>query len=390
MAIRTNGFYNSPAFAQAAANLSAMFAPPSGADAAGWATANAKRDEAGRLAEQFKYLTDPTNQSADDYQRRADGYLMGTGSISPLQSFFKVRQDDATERRGQDIAASTSRANNAADNQRIAIVGLNGPLNPGQVQPSIDDQIMSALGLPGMAERRGAPKPMSETEWQASQNQRLVDSGQMSDQMLLDTILGKETPVQTVGPNGPEFMSPGEAVRTGAQPYDPKNAPKPPVAAVNAQNDVVIQDIDRALDSLGMLTTGLGAQITGGVAGTPAHDLDALLSTVRSNVGFDKLQRMREASPTGGALGAVSDRENAMLQSVLGNLSTTQSQGQLRQNLERVRDVYLDIIHGPGNRPQADVSPSAAPFAQSISDGTVIENDRGERMMLRNGQWEPL
>jgi hypothetical protein len=88
------------------------------------------------------------------------------------------------------------------------------------------------------------------------------------------------------------------------------------------------------------------------IPATQAHDLVKVIDTVKANVGFDKLQQMRAASPTGGALGQVSDFENRMLQSVLGNLETSQSQEQLLYNLRRLNDVYLDIIHGPGNGPQ--------------------------------------
>lgn len=126
--------------------------------------------------------------------------------------------------------------------------------------------------------------------------------------------------------------------------------------------DVVLDDIDRALGMTGADTTGILGTLLQNVPGTNSRNLDALLQTIRSNIGFDRLQAMREASPTGGALGAVSDFENRQLQSTLGNLEQSQTEDQLRRNLERVRETYLDIIHGPGNRPgeqsQSTVDPS--------------------------------
>ena len=47
---------------------------------------------------------------------------------------------------------------------------------------------------------------------------------------------------------------------------------------------------------------------------------------------------MRENSPTGGALGQVTERELAFLQSVEGSLDQAQSEDQLRQILQRLRD----------------------------------------------------
>ena len=60
------------------------------------------------------------------------------------------------------------------------------------------------------------------------------------------------------------------------------------------------------------------------VPGSSAKNVSALLDTVKANVGFEQLSAMRAASPTGGALGAVSERENALLQSVLGSVEQSQ------------------------------------------------------------------
>ncbi|WP_447515814.1 hypothetical protein, partial [Clostridioides difficile] len=64
-----------------------------------------------------------------------------------------------------------------------------------------------------------------------------------------------------------------------------------------------------------------------------------ILHTIKSNVGFDRLQQMREASPTGGALGAVSDNENVLLQSAMGALEQSQTDDQLKFNLQRLQKV---------------------------------------------------
>lgn len=104
------------------------------------------------------------------------------------------------------------------------------------------------------------------------------------------------------------------------------------------KNDLVIEDIDRALDAINPLTSGKA-----GVGASnplhPGHDLYNLLTTVKANLGFDKLQDMRDNSPTGGALGQVSTFELEQLQAVFGSLSQTQSPDQLRHNLSRLRDL---------------------------------------------------
>lgn len=113
-------------------------------------------------------------------------------------------------------------------------------------------------------------------------------------------------------------------------------------------------------------TTGMFGQLLSKVGGTDANNLRAQLATIRSNIGFDKLQAMREASPTGGALGNVSEKENEYLQSVLGNVEQSQNPEQLKRNLLRLREAYLDIVHGYGNRPT--VGPS---YQQQSSGGSL-------------------
>lgn len=112
------------------------------------------------------------------------------------------------------------------------------------------------------------------------------------------------------------------------------------------QATVVDDSIDRALQSASGWTTGFFGNVAARVPGTDAYDLARTLDTIRANIGFDKLQEMREQSPTGGALGPVSDFENRNLQAVLGNLEQSQSKEQFIYNLEQVRNAVRDIVHG--------------------------------------------
>jgi len=74
--------------------------------------------------------------------------------------------------------------------------------------------------------------------------------------------------------------------------------------------------------------------------GSNATDLNASVDTLKTLIGFDALQKMRDASPTGGALGQVSEREIDFLQSVAGSLSTKQSDEQLIKNLKDVQKSF--------------------------------------------------
>ena len=110
---------------------------------------------------------------------------------------------------------------------------------------------------------------------------------------------------------------------------------------------IVVNDaIDRGLPMIDNFTAGLGGTMLSKIPGTAATDLSKLIDSVKANAGFDKLQAMREASPTGGALGQVSDKEIRFLQSVFGSLDQDQSPKQLKYNLELFRYVYNSMIHG--------------------------------------------
>lgn len=126
--------------------------------------------------------------------------------------------------------------------------------------------------------------------------------------------------------------------------------------------NVVVQDLDRTLELLNTATlpvAGFSAGTLARIPGTAAADAARLLDSIRANVGFAQLNQMRNESPTGGALGQVTERELQFLQSVLGSLDQTQSPAQFRDNLVRVRNAFLDIVHGPGNGP-----PRTAPSFQ--------------------------
>lgn len=121
-------------------------------------------------------------------------------------------------------------------------------------------------------------------------------------------------------------------------------------AAAQSQQygSIVFEDIGRVKDMLnggrGQPVTGAAGALAANVPGSEAADARALVETIRANIGFDRLQAMREASPTGGALGNVTERELATLQAVMGSLEFSQSKEQLLQNLTRLEDIYSDII----------------------------------------------
>lgn len=172
------------------------------------------------------------------------------------------------------------------------------------------------------------------------------------------------------------------------------------VQLIASKFDEAIAQVRGGLDG----TAGRNA-VFSRIPGTQAKNLDATLDTIKANIGFEELQRMRDNSPTGGALGQVTEREIAFLQAVLGSLDQGQSPDQLRANLtkakgdiiaswDRVRRAYEQDFGQPYQGPGASLAAGAQPQSQpqqQAADGPIAVNPQtGERVIFRNGRWEPL
>lgn len=144
-------------------------------------------------------------------------------------------------------------------------------------------------------------------------------------------------------PEGFQWAPDGESLMP--IPGGPKDTSvKDTARATGAVNraDIVIAKIDKALGQVGLKSAGLGGSIMANVPGTTAVDLKKNVDTVKANIGFQELQAMREASPTGGALGQVAVQELQMLQAVVSSLDTEQSPAQLRENLAQARKHFTN------------------------------------------------
>lgn len=93
--------------------------------------------------------------------------------------------------------------------------------------------------------------------------------------------------------------------------------------------------VNELLGKVSGRTAGLGS-LLGAIPGTDARDFSAQLKTLKSNLAFNELAAMRAASKTGGALGAVSDRELALLESTIGALDEGQSPQNLKEQLTKI------------------------------------------------------
>lgn len=148
------------------------------------------------------------------------------------------------------------------------------------------------------------------------------------------------------------------------------------------QSNIAIANIDKALGFLedegftdfGTANSPLGRIVGQILPGSEARDLDASLSTVNALIGFDALEKMRLASPTGGALGQVSERELTFLQSVQGSLDVGQSTAQLTKTLNDIRDSFARVR--AINSPNTTESEYRSQFPDATEDEIAELKDR--------------
>lgn len=163
---------------------------------------------------------------------------------------------------------------------------------------------------------------------------------------------------------------------------DQANAAKLDQSRSDAQSSLydVLSQLDRVetdvtsngnnLDGFG--ETGTSGALFRGIPGSAAYDLQRKLDMIDANAAFDRLQRMRDNSPTGGALGAVSAPELQLLKSSIASLDPNQSQDEFVRAVRQARNVYarnLDNIGGaaPGASLGSMIGTQGAPRAQGAT-----------------------
>lgn len=127
----------------------------------------------------------------------------------------------------------------------------------------------------------------------------------------------------------------------------------PKAKRATQQADTALNAINSVLSNPAIDFSAIRRTAGSVIPGSAETDLVNQINTIKALIGFDQLQQMRDASPTGGALGQVSERELGFLQSVAGSLNINQSSEQLRDNLQRIQKSFqtLKLINSPDGTP---------------------------------------
>jgi hypothetical protein len=440
MPISSSRYFNSPELASAASNLAGLFEPPSGSDAAGWAAANAKNAEAKRLAALYDYRNAP-----DFDQEQFDRMGEAAGAWTPNQGYGMTRRSQdigaQTQRYGYDTTAATLRANNAADNtraletNRLSELGnLFGPIAQDATRPAIPSDIASQFGVGhGLVAEHGKDSPLSETQVKAA------IFGELTPEMQKAITFGS-TPIESiVTPAGPRNVLRTDAI--GQTPYEKPTAagttmtlPDGTVVSVGGDKgltadqsrlanfsttaEAMLGPLDKMGAELTDLTGGLAAQVPGGMgnymqsegyqqatilaerfvqsvlrnesgAATPNEEITKYNATFIPRAG-DKPGTIRLKSWLRKVAAEAMDTGLGK-QARLAKIDAAAAAGPPPEFMPDTAAALAKQPNTPADAaaPAAVVAPPAA-TASTIPDGTVIQNDAGEKMIRKNGKWEPV
>ena len=95
------------------------------------------------------------------------------------------------------------------------------------------------------------------------------------------------------------------------------------------------------------LVTGTPGKLASYLSESPAAELRRQVGVLKSQATIETLTAMRQASPTGGALGSVTEKEGAMLAAAAGAIDPDGSLPDVQKSLDNYEHTLLRVIHGP-------------------------------------------
>lgn len=353
----------------------------------------------------------------DDNGRLRSGALGQIGQVAP--DYVGQYANLANNQRRMDRQDALQNTDLAMKKQAWAKQGFATSETPEQASAYIQNGVEAGILTPEEGQRGIAQIPQDPaqySQWRNQINQSMLTAGQRAE--LAQGNYG--APVFTdqgiaqfdkkgnykvaQGPDGkplrPASFDPAtQGAVAGAKTTASEQAKKDverPTKSIEAKSalDSTTSSLDRMAEfaqglvgdpSLGRITGVMG--MFPSVPGGDAANAQARLNTLKSQIGFAVLQAMRDASKTGGALGAVSDTENKLLQNNIAALETVQDERQLKEQLQKIIKYARDakdrlsaayeqqfgsaqpVVPGPGGgqAPSGVLSPAQAASARTIT-----------------------
>jgi hypothetical protein len=174
--------------------------------------------------------------------------------------------------------------------------------------------------------------------------------------------------------------------------YDliPKGEIKQQVKALKeplGEIDTMLRTINQIRSIYKGISPGVGglANWLSYIPGTDASDVEKLTKTLQGNIAFKKLADMKAASPTGGALGAISEKELSLLASNLGSIDPSLSFFLFKQNIDEIENIVSRAKEGIKEQIQSVEMPQNFQPIQSQENLLEIKSQE-EWKKLKSGQ----
>lgn len=265
------------------------------------------------------------------------GYGLAQGGFKAGLGLAAQRSADMQPLRAQEQAQRDAAAKAAGQtNQTISWLRQKGQSDPrfAQLADAVDSggmDISSAWSSAiGMLNERPKPRDLIKV----GQGDSIYDPN--SGQSVYTAPTDPKAPTLPAGyqadPTNPNALMP-----TPGGPADTSKQDEQKRQRASDQLDTTLSAVNKALSQTNYLTTGVAGAAQGMVPGSWGYDLRRTVDTIKANLGFQALQEMRDASPTGGALGQVTEQELALLQSTVASLDANQSEVQLAANLAFIK-----------------------------------------------------
>lgn len=179
-------------------------------------------------------------------------------------------------------------------------------------------------------------------------------------------------------------------------PGGPKDTSKQDQAKAESQatsTDVITNaatNIRDAIKSSNLPATGTAGAALSNIGETGAAEVARQMAVLKSNATIENLNAMRQQSPTGGALGNVTEGEGAMLAAKAGALDMKSPH--FMRDLADYERTLLRTIHGKAAGDKifdATRKPETQPQAPA-EGATAVNPQTGERLIRKGGKWVPF
>ena len=278
----------------------------------------------------------------------------GQATVSPIQAYQQAVQQQALQKqREQQLELQRQRVEQA-NNPRI------GTYNPRDYTPESFATFLETQD-PNDLERQQSQFTQGGIRYDPMTGQPIIDPTQAAN--LAAGQAGAIKGAQDFAANQEAWLA-NESKLLGS------------IDGAKAKQDVVSDTIADALPLLSEWTTSYGGLISS-LPATEAKRLRNLLDTIRANVAFTTLQDMRANSPTGGALGQVSERELDLLMSAVGSLDQTGDMADLEKvlrRIERINQGAVDRMEDAYERDRGRYNPNAAEPEDNFDGWSIQRN----------------